>query len=529
MPQGIVPIRRALLSVHDKSGLVDFARELARRGVEIISTGGTAQALRLAGLVVRDVTDVTGFPEIMAGRVKTLHPMIHGALLGRRGVDAGTMAKHRMAPIDLLVCNLYPFWSVVAKGGEEAEAIENIDVGGPAMIRSAAKNHAAVAVVIEPADYATIIDDITHFGGVADLTRRRLAALAFARTSAYDAAIAGWFATRLGDGLPLRMIVAGERVRKLRYGENPHQRAALYVTAEARPGVAHARQVQGKEPSYNNILDGDAAFEAVAEFDRPACVIVKHGNPCGAAVADTLAKAYAKALACDPDSAFGAVVAFNRPLDRAAATALAKVFTEVVVVPGLDELAAAELAHKPDVRVFVAAGVPDPARVAGVVVRSVAGGFLAQTPDSRGATAPGLRERSTVMTTRAPTTKEWADLEFAWRVAKHVKSNAIVFAKDGATVGIGAGQMSRVDAVRLAVSKAEDAASAARRKVSRVKGSVVASDAFFPFADGLIVAAEAGVRAVIQPGGSKRDDEVTSAANSHKIAMVATGVRHFRH
>ncbi|MEX2650724.1 MAG: bifunctional phosphoribosylaminoimidazolecarboxamide formyltransferase/IMP cyclohydrolase [Alphaproteobacteria bacterium] len=532
LPQETVPIRRALLSVSDKTGIVDFARALAGHGVELISTGGTAKALRDAGLAVRDVAELTGVPEMMAGRVKTLHPVIHGGLLGRRDADAAVMAEHGIAPIDLLVVNLYPFEQTVAQGADAATCIENIDIGGPAMIRSAAKNHESVAVVVEPDDYAVILDEIARLGGTTLPTRRRLAGIAYARTTAYDAAIAAWFARGREDNLPARLVIAGQRRQALRYGENPHQEAALYTTGEARPGVATARQLQGKELSYNNILDTDAAYEAVTEFDGPACVIVKHGNPCGGAVADRLAEAYAKANACDPVSAFGGVVAFNRPLDQAAAEAFAKVFTEVVIAPKVEAGAQGILARKPDLRVVAADGVPKAFAAHGVLVRSVAGGFLAQTRDlCIDSMELFLRNEKLVkvMTRRSPTTAELDDLLFAWRVVKHVKSNAIVFARGGATVGIGAGQMSRVDAVRIAVWKAEEAARTAGETTSRLKGSVVASDAFFPFADGLIAAAEAGATAVIQPGGSKRDAEVIAAADERGVAMLATGIRHFRH
>lgn len=523
--RSIIAVRRALLSVSDKGGLVDFARALAGHGVDLISTGGTAKAIRDAGLAVTDVAQVTGFPEMMSGRVKTLHPVVHGGLLGRRDEDTAVMAAHGIEPIDLLVVDLYPFEATVVRGAGYDETVENIDIGGPAMIRSAAKNHAAVAVIVDPADYADVLDEIVRTGGTTIDMRQRLAAKAYARTAAYDASIAGWFAGHAYDWLPERLIVAGQRKQLLRYGENPHQRAALYVTSELRPGVAKARQLQGKELSYNNILDTDAAYEAMAEFDAPACVIVKHGNPCGVAVAESLAEAYAKANRCDPVSAFGGVVAFNRPLNKGAAAAFAKVFTEVVIAPAADDAALAALARKSDLRVLVAdAGATT--GDAGLVVRGVAGGLLVQTRDAPVAlAATDLRP----MTRRAPTAVEVDDLLFAWRVAKHVKSNAIVFAKGGATVGIGAGQMSRVDSVRIAAWKAEEAARAAGETASRLAGSVVASDAFFPFADGLIAAAEAGATAAIQPGGSKRDDEVIAAADARGLAMVATGVRHFRH
>jgi phosphoribosylaminoimidazolecarboxamide formyltransferase/IMP cyclohydrolase len=523
--RSVVAVRRALLSVSDKGGLVDFARALHGHGVALVSTGGTAKAIRDAGLAVTDVAQLTGFPEMMGGRVKTLHPMVHGGLLGRRDEDAAVMAEHGIAPIDLIVVDLYPFEATVARGAGHDETVETIDIGGPAMIRSAAKNHAAVAVIVDPADYAGVLDEIARAGGTTLETRQRLAAKAYARTAAYDAAIAGWFAGQRHERFPERLVIGGRRRQTLRYGENPHQEAALYTTTDGRAGVASARQVQGKELSYNNILDTDAAYEAVAEFDAPACVIVKHGNPCGVAVAATLAEAYAKANRCDPVSAFGGVVAFNRPLDPDATAAFAKVFTEVVIAPAADDAALAALARKTDLRVLLA-GANAMTRDACLVVRGVAGGLLVQTRDApRALDATDLRP----MTRRAPTAAEVADLLFAWRVAKHVKSNAIVFARQGATVGIGAGQMSRVDSVRIAAWKAEEAARAAGESASRLAGSAVASDAFFPFADGLIAAAEAGATAAIQPGGSKRDDEVISAADARGLAMVATGVRHFRH
>jgi phosphoribosylaminoimidazolecarboxamide formyltransferase/IMP cyclohydrolase len=520
-----VPVRRALLSVSDKTGLVELARGLARHGAALVSTGGTARALREAGLAATEVAELTGFPEMLDGRVKTLHPRVHGGILGRRD-DPGhraAMEAHGIAPIDLVCVNLYPFEATVAMGADEAACIETIDIGGPALIRSAAKNHEAVAVLTDPADYAAILEELTARGGTTLATRRRLAAAAYARTAAYDAAIAGWFAGTEGEGWPARMTVAGTLRQALRYGENPHQRAALYVGGAPRPGVASARQLQGKELSYNNILDTDAAFEAVAEFEDPACVIVKHGNPCGVAVAATPAEAYAKALACDPVSAFGGVVAVNRPLDGAAAEAIAKVYTEVLIAPAVPAEARAALARKTDLRLLEVGTVPS--REDGLTLRGVAGGFLVQSRDAGAIDASHFA----AVTARAPTQTEIADLLFAWRVAKHVKSNAIVFAKGGATVGIGAGQMSRVDAARLAAWKADEAGRAAGESIRRAEGAVAASDAFFPFPDGLLACAEAGVTAVIQPGGSKRDAEVIAAADARGIAMVITGMRHFRH
>ncbi len=526
----LVPIRRALLSVSDKTGLVDFASALAARGVDLVSTGGTSRALKEAGLAVTDVSDVTGFPEIMDGRVKTLHPGVHGGLLADRDTPAhmAALASHDIAPIDLLVVNLYPFEATVASDADDATVIENIDIGGPAMIRAAAKNHSGVAVVVEPGDYSAILDELAaHDGATTLATRRRLAGKAYARTGAYDAAIGGWFAERAEEAAPEYRAFGGRLAQALRYGENPHQKAAFYRTGEARPGVATARQIQGKELSYNNINDTDAAFECVAEFDpadAPAVVIVKHANPCGAARGASLSEAYRKALACDPVSAFGGIVALNRPLDGETAEEIAKLFTEVVIAPEADEAALAVMAGKKNLRLLLTDGLPDPA-AAGTTVRTVAGGLLVQDRDAKRLEAGDLK----VVTKRAPSEREMADLRFAFTIAKHVKSNAIVYARDGATVGIGAGQMSRVDSSRIAAQKAEDAARAAGLPEPLTRGSAVASDAFFPFADGLLAAAKAGATAVIQPGGSVRDDEVIAAADEAGLAMVFTGMRHFRH
>jgi phosphoribosylaminoimidazolecarboxamide formyltransferase/IMP cyclohydrolase len=521
------PITRALLSVSDKTGLADFGRCLAGHGVEILSTGGTAQALRDAGVSVVDVAEHTGFPEMMGGRVKTLHPMVHGGILALRD-DPGhraAMDAHGIAPIDLVVVNLYPFEATLARGADFATCIENIDIGGPAMIRSAAKNHAHVTVVVDPADYGAVIADMAeNDGAVSDTLRRRLAGAAYARTAAYDAAIAGWLAAETGDTLPERLAISAVRRQALRYGENPHQEAAFYVGGAARPGVATAEQLQGKELSYNNLNDTDAAFELVAEFEGPAIAIIKHANPCGAAIAGSLAEAYAKALACDPVSAFGGIVAANRPLDGATATEIAKLFVEVVIAPDIDDAARQALAGKQNLRLLVTGAMPDPA-AGGLVPRALAGGYLMQTRDNGHVDADDLK----VVTKRAPSAAELADLVFAFTVAKHVKSNAIIYVKDGATVGVGAGQMSRVDSSRMAAWKAAEAAKAAGAAESPAIGSVVASDAFFPFADGLLAAAEAGATAVIQPGGSMRDDEVIAAADDAGLAMVFTGMRHFRH
>src|SRR3954447_5819842 len=521
-----VPVRRALLSVSDKTGLVEFGRFLAARGVEILSTGGTAKALREAGVPVKDVSDHTGFPEILDGRVKTLVPQVHGGLLGRRDLadHRGQMAAHGIAPIDLVAVNLYPFEATVAKGAEFDDCIENIDIGGPAMIRSAAKNHAHVVVLTEPAQFAEVQAEIAERGGTTLATRRRLAASAYARTAAYDAAISGWFAGQLGEQFPPRLAFAGILKQTLRYGENPHQQAGFYLDGTDRPGIATAAQVQGKELSYNNLNDTDAAYECVAEFDRPAIVIVKHANPCGVAVDESLAAAWDRALLCDPVSAFGGIVAANRTLDAAAAEKIAAIFTEVVVAPDADEGAKAVFARKKNLRLLLTGGMPDPA-APGMTFRSVAGGFLAQSRDAGRVTAEGLK----VVTQRVPTAQELEDLIFAFRVCKHVKSNAIIYAKGLATVGIGAGQMNRVESSRIAAWKSEAAARAAGLPEPLAKGSVVASDAFFPFADGLETAAAAGATAVIQPGGSIPDAEGIAAADKAGLAMVFTGMRHFRH
>jgi phosphoribosylaminoimidazolecarboxamide formyltransferase/IMP cyclohydrolase len=520
-----LPVRRALLSVSDKTGIVEFARVLAEGGAEILSTGGTAAAIRAAGIPVKDVSEHTGFPEILDGRVKTLVPGVHGGLLGRRDLPEhrAQMEAHAIAPIDLVAVNLYPFEATVAKGAGFEDCIENIDIGGPAMIRSAAKNHAAVVVITEPGQIAEVRAELEQ-GGTTPALRRRLAQAAYARTAAYDTAISTWFAAQNGEAFPPRLAVAGVLRQSLRYGENPHQSAAFYADGSNRPGLATAAQVQGKELSYNNLNDTDAAFECAAEFDRPAIVIVKHANPCGVAEAEDLSAAWDFALRCDPVSAFGGIVAANRALDAAAAERIAAIFTEVVVAPDADEDAKAVFARKKNLRLLLTGGVPDPA-APGLLVKSVSGGFLAQTRDAGRVAPDALR----VVTRRAPGEAELADLLFAFRVCKHVKSNAIVYARGRATVGIGAGQMNRLDSSRIAARKAEDAAKAAGLPESLARGSVVASDAFFPFADGLEAAAAAGVTAVIQPGGSIRDAEVIAAADKAGLAMVFTGMRHFRH
>jgi phosphoribosylaminoimidazolecarboxamide formyltransferase/IMP cyclohydrolase len=528
------PIRRALLSVFDKSGLAEFAQALASHGVELISTGGTARALREAGYKVTDVSTVTGFPEIMDGRVKTLHPRIHGGFLAVRDnpEHAQAMRDNGIEGIDLLVSNLYPFEATVAKGANSAETIENIDIGGPAMIRAAAKNHDWVTVVIDPEDYANVIAELkNNNGATSSQLRRRLAQVAFARTAAYDAEVSNWFAGELakdGDNAaPRRRALAGHLRQTLRYGENPHQDAAFYTTTQQRFGVATAKQLQGKELSYNNINDTDAAYEMVAEFnpaEGPACAIIKHANPCGVATGTTLADAYRKALACDPVSAFGGILAFNRSLDGATAEEISKLFTEVIIAPDADADARRVLAAKKGLRLLIAGGLPDPA-APGVSLRTVAGGFLVQSRDNARVSATDLK----IVTKRAPSDAELADMLFAFRIAKHVKSNTIVFAKGGVTAAIGAGQMSRVDSARIAALKAKDAAKAAGWPEPMTKGSAAASDAFFPFPDGLLAIAEAGATAVIQPGGSIRDAEVIKAADEAGLAMAFTGVRHFRH
>ncbi|SHF61923.1 phosphoribosylaminoimidazolecarboxamide formyltransferase / IMP cyclohydrolase [Litoreibacter ascidiaceicola] len=525
----LVPVRRALLSVSDKSGLIDFARALAGHGVELLSTGGTAAAIRDAGLDVKDVSEVTGFPEMMDGRVKTLHPIVHGGLLALRDNEGhvGSMTEHGIGAIDLLVVNLYPFEETVAKGADYATCIENIDIGGPAMLRSAAKNHQFVNVVTDVQDYEAVLAEMMAQDGATSYAfRQRLALTAYSRTAAYDTAVSGWMAGALGE-TPRRKSFAGTLAQTLRYGENPHQQAAFYTDGSARPGVATAQQHQGKELSYNNINDTDAAFELVAEFDPkdgPAVAIIKHANPCGVARGATVAEAYNKAFECDQTSAFGGIIAVNQPLDGATAEAISGIFTEVVIAPGADDDARAIFAKKKNLRLLTTDGLPDPVAAA-LTVRQVSGGLLVQDKDNGRILAGDLK----VVTKRAPSEQELADMLFAWRVAKHVKSNAIVYVKDGATVGIGAGQMSRVDSSRIAARKAQDVAELLKLPEPRTIGSAVASDAFFPFADGLQTAAEAGATALIQPGGSMRDDEVIAAADELGLAMVFTGMRHFRH
>jgi phosphoribosylaminoimidazolecarboxamide formyltransferase/IMP cyclohydrolase len=522
-----VQIKRALLSVYDKTGLGDFAKALGELGIELVSTGGTRALIAAAGTPVKDIAELTGFPEMMDGRVKTLHPKVHGGLLAVRdkAEHRAALDAHAIGQIDLLVVNLYPFEATIASGADYATVIENIDIGGPAMIRSAAKNHAYVTVVVDPADYPLVLEAI-RAGGVPYQMRQKLAAKAYARTAAYDAVIAGWFAQTLDYAdVPYRSF-AGTLSEVMRYGENPHQWAAFYKTGDQRPGVATARQLQGKSLSYNNLNDTDAAFELVSEFgaDRPAVAIIKHANPCGFAVADSLAEAYRLALRTDPVSAYGGIVALNGEIDAETATEMVKIFTEVIVAPAASIEAQSIIAAKKNLRLLVTGALADPAG-SGLVVRSLAGGMLVQSRDSRSAADAELK----VVTKRTPTEKEMADLLIAERVAKHVKSNAVIYVKDGATVGIGAGQMSRVDSSRLAALKAADAAQAAGLTEVLTHGSVVASDAFFPFPDGLLAAASAGATAVIQPGGSIHDADVIAAADGVGLAMVFTGLRHFRH
>ena len=526
-----VKVTRALLSVSDKAGLIELGQVLAAHQVELVSTGGTAQALRDAGLAVRDIADLTGFPEMMDGRVKTLHPLVHGGLLAVRDNPAhvAAMEAHGIGPIDLVVVNLYPFAATVAKGASRDEIIENIDIGGPSMIRSAAKNHASVAIVTDVADYAPLIAQLNDHAGATDLAfRKQLAAKAYAATATYDAVISQWFAfSDQGQGFPETLTITARRANELRYGENPHQLAALYVPTGPRlHGIAQAKKLQGKELSYNNYNDADAALELVSEFrdGPPTVVIVKHANPCGVATGKTLIEAYKAALACDPVSAFGGIIAVNRPLDGPTAEAISGIFTEVVAAPEADEAARTVFAKKKNLRLLLTGDLPNPART-GMMVKNIAGGFLFQSRDNGEVSADQLR----TVTKRAPTPQELADCRFAWTVAKHTKSNAIIYAKDGATAGIGAGQMNRLESARIAAWKAKDAAERAGWAAPRTIGSAVASDAFFPFADGLLAAVEAGATAVIQPGGSIRDDEVIAAADAAGLAMVFTGMRHFRH
>lgn len=526
----LAKVRRALISVSDKTGLVEFAKGLAARDVELLSTGGSAAMLRQAGLTVTDVADVTGFPEMMDGRVKTLHPAVHGGLLALRD-DPGhvaAMKNHGIQPIDLLVVNLYPFEQAVADEADYDTCVENIDIGGPAMIRAAAKNHGFVAVVVDVQDYDGVLGEIQEHDGATRLSfRRNLAQRAFARTAAYDSAVSNWMAEALDEPAPYRRAFSGTLMQTLRYGENPHQKAAFYSDGTARPGVASAQQRQGKELSYNNINDTDAAFELISEFrpeNGPACAIIKHANPCGVAQGATLVQAYRRAFDCDRTSAFGGIIALNQPLDGETAEVIAEIFAEVVIAPGADEAALAVFAKKRNLRLLTTDRLANPGR-AMLSIRQVSGGFLVQDKDNGHISPADLK----VVSKRPPTEQEVADMRFAWLVAKHVKSNAIVYAKDGATVGVGAGQMSRIDSSTIAALKARRMAEEIGLPENPAAGCVVASDAFFPFADGLLAAAEAGATAVIQPGGSKRDDDVIAAADEAGLAMVFTGMRHFRH
>lgn len=525
-----VKVRTALLSVSDKTGIVELARALSDHGVKLLSTGGTFKAIREAGLTVTDVSDVTGFPEIMDGRVKTLHPGVHGGLLAIRddAEHVKAMADHGIGAIDLAVINLYPFEEVRAAGGDYPTTVENIDIGGPAMIRAAAKNHAYVAIVTDPQDYPQLIEALrSDEGQTAYAFRQKLAARAYARTAAYDTMISNWFAEALDIEMPRYRTLGGALSQEMRYGENPHQSAGFYLTGEKRPGVATATLLQGKQLSYNNINDTDAAFELVAEFDAdkaPACAIIKHANPCGVATGLSLTEAYKRALACDSTSAFGGIVALNTLLDAETAAEIVKVFTEVIIAPAVTDEAQAIIAAKKNLRLLVTGALPDP-RSRGLTAKTVSGGLLVQTRDNAMVEDLDLR----VVTKRAPTEQELIDMKFAYKVAKHVKSNAVVYAKDGQTAAIGAGQMSRVDSARIAGLKAEEAAKVMGWAQPMTHGSAVASEAFLPFADGLLSMIAAGATAVIQPGGSMRDEEVIAAADEHGVAMVFTGMRHFRH
>ncbi|RYE11021.1 MAG: bifunctional phosphoribosylaminoimidazolecarboxamide formyltransferase/IMP cyclohydrolase [Hyphomicrobiales bacterium] len=527
-PTSIIPIKRALLSVFDKTGMEDFAKELARLGVDLVSTGGTSKLIAGTGAAVRDISDLTGFPEMMDGRVKTLHPKVHGGLLAVRDnpTHKASMDEHEIGAIDLVVVNLYPFEATIAKGASYDETIENIDIGGPAMIRSAAKNHAYVTVIVDPNDYAPVLEAIRQQGGVPFDLRQKLATKAYARTAAYDSVISNWFAKTLGyNDIPYRSF-GGQLAEVMRYGENPHQWAAFYKTSEQRPGVATATQLQGKSLSYNNLNDTDAAFELISEFDPkvPTVAIIKHANPCGVATGTDLVDAYLKAQRCDPVSAFGGIVALNGEIDAATATEIVKIFTEVIVAPSATEEAQKIIATKKNLRLLVTGSLADP-KADGLTFKSLAGGMLVQSRDNGRLDDVELK----VMTKKQPSAAELADLKLAWQVAKHVKSNAIIYVKDGATVGIGAGQMSRLDSSRVAHRKSIDAAQAAGIEGALTAGSVVASDAFFPFPDGMLAAVEAGATALIQPGGSMNDQAVIDAADEAGVAMIFTGMRHFRH
>lgn len=530
MPATNPPIKRALISLSDKTGLIEFAQKLHDLGVELLSTGGTSKVISNAGIPVKDVADITKFPEMMDGRVKTLHPAVHGGLLALRNNETHVAAQqaHNIPNIDLLVVNLYPFEETVAKGGNYEDCVENIDIGGPAMIRAASKNHGFVTTIVENKDYELVLTEMAANDGATTLaTRKKLAAKAYARTAAYDAAISNWFAEQLNTPTPDYRAFGGNLKQVLRYGENPHQQAAFYVNGDNRPGVATAKQLQGKELSFNNINDTDAAFELVAEFNpsqTKAVAIIKHANPCGVATAGSLTEAYQSALKCDPVSAFGGIVALNDTIDATVAAEIVKVFTEVIIAPDATDEAKTIIAAKKNLRLLLTGALPN-AKSTGLNIRSVSGGLLVQSRDNGCVDDIELK----VVTKRQPTEQEMTDMKLAFKICKHVKSNAIIYVKDGKTVGIGAGQMSRIDSTRVAAQKAEDAAKAAGDAESLVKGSVVASDAFFPFSDGLLAAAAAGATAIIQPGGSMRDDEVIKAADDAGLAMVFTGMRHFKH
>lgn len=524
----ITPIRRALLSVSDKTGLIDLGKALAAKGVDIISTGGSAKALREAGIAVTDVSDVTGFPEIMDGRVKTLNPLIHGGLLARRDHegDRQAMQEHNITGIDLVVVNLYPFEATVAAGADFDTCVENIDIGGPAMIRASAKNHFYVTIITQPSDYETLLAQLDEMNGTDEAFRRAMAYKAFSRTAAYDSAVHSWLAGHADEDAVFgsQFSLNGQKVSTLRYGENPHQSAASYALGDKVPSVLHATQIQGKELSYNNLNDTDAAFNLASEFDAPTIAIIKHANPCGVATAATLGEAWDKALACDSVSAFGGIVAMNRPLDAPTAEKITHIFTEVVIAPDADEDAKQIMAKKPNLRLLTTGGMADTA-ASGTKFKAITGGMLVQSVDNGQVTKDDLE----IVTKIAPTAAQLDDMLFAWKIAKHVKSNAIIYVKDKVTLGVGAGQMSRVDSCKIAAEKARRMAAMQGQDTLPTIGSVVASDAFFPFADGLLEAIEAGATAVIQPGGSMRDAEVIEAADKAGIAMVFTKMRHFNH
>jgi len=521
-------ITRALISVSDKTGLVDLGKKLIEKNIEILSTGGSAKMLRDAGITVTEVGDYTGFPEMMNGRVKTLHPKIHGGLLFvRDSEEHKTQAKeHDIGAIDLVIVNLYPFRETVASGADFDECIENIDIGGPAMVRSAAKNHKSVTIITDSSQYKELLSQIDQNDGSTTIEfRKKLAAAAYSHTASYDSAISNWFSKELNQETPETLNISATLRQKLRYGENPHQSAAFYVTDTTTPSISSAIQVQGKELSYNNINDTDSAFNLISEFkDKPTIAIIKHANPCGVATDETLVDAYKRALSCDPSSAFGGIIACNRPLDGATASEITKIFSEIIIAPDMDDEAKEIVAKKKNLRVLLTKDMTDPTRK-GNIVKSVSGGFLVQSRDNIILNKDQLK----VVTKRKPSEQEMADMIFAFTVGKHVKSNTIIYAKDGATVGIGAGQMSRVDSAKIAASKAIDAAKAMGIEIPLTKNCAVASDAFFPFADGLLSAIDAGATAVIQPGGSIRDDEVIKAADDRNITMVFTGIRHFYH